>query len=146
MQDCVFCRIAGGVEPSSTVHEDDVVMVIMTIRPVNPGHAMVNPKRHCTYLADMDDATGRHLFSVTMRTAQAIRDSGLRCEGINLFLADGRAAFQEVFHVHMHVFPRFAADGFKIVADWSVHPPRSELDATAALIRRAYERLQADGR
>jgi HIT domain len=66
-----------------------------------------HPKAHLVYLADMDEETGRHLFTITSRIAQATRDSGIRCEGINLFLADGETAFQEVPHVHMHVFPRF---------------------------------------
>ncbi len=68
----------------------------------------------------------------------ALRASGLRCEGVNLFLADGEAAFQEVVHVHLHVFPRYAGDGFTISADWSTRPPREALDATAVLLSAAY--------
>ena len=79
-------------------------------------------------------ANGR-IFTVAMRLAAALRASGLPCEGINLFLADGEAAFQEVFHTHLHVFPRFAGDTFRISADWSLTPPREELDRLAALIR-----------
>ena len=110
----------------------------MTIGPVNPGHLLVLPRAHAPYLADLDETTGGHLFAVAMRMAAAIRASGLRCEGINLFLADGEAAFQEVFHLHVHVFPRFAGDDFGISADWSMQPTRAELDAHAALIRGAY--------
>lgn len=135
---CVFCEIVAGRAPASVVHEDDCCLAIMTIGPVNPGHLLVLPKAHAPYLADLEEATGGHLFAVAMRMAAAIRASGLRCEGINLFLADGEAAFQEVFHLHLHVFPRFAGDPFGLTADWSVHPTRAELDANAALIRRAY--------
>jgi len=138
MSDCVFCDIVGGKFPVSTVYEDDVVAAFMDISPVNPGHVLALPKRHFPYMADMDERTGAHLFKVTMRVAQAIRQSGVRCEGINLFLADGEAAFQEVFHLHMHVFPRFEGDPFKIDADWSVKPSREELDKIAAKIRAAY--------
>ena len=135
---CVFCEIVAGRSPASVAYEDDLCLAIMTIEPVNPGHLLVLPRAHAPYLADLDDATGGHLFAVAMRMAAAIRASGLRCEGVNLFLADGEAAFQEVFHVHLHVFPRFAGDPFGISADWSVNPSREELDANAALIRRAY--------
>jgi histidine triad (HIT) family protein len=134
----VFCEIVAGRSPASIVYEDDLCVAIMTIEPVNPGHLLVLPRAHAPYLADLDEATGMHLFAIAMRAAAAIRASGLRCEGINLFLADGEAAFQEVFHVHLHVFPRFTGDPFGITADWSMHPSRAELDANAALIRSAY--------
>ncbi len=109
----------------------------MDIGPVTPGHFLVVPRRHVPNLAGLDVPTGQHLFAVTMRLAAALRRSGLRCEGVNLFLADGAAAFQVVFHLHMHVIPRFAGDGFTIDADWSQRPGRDELDRLAALIRQA---------
>ncbi|MCC9738652.1 MULTISPECIES: HIT family protein [unclassified Streptomyces] len=68
------------------------------------------------------------------RLGRGLRLSGLRCEGVNLFLADGEAAFQEVFHVHLHVFPRFTGDPFRIEADWQVRERRL-LDETAAAVR-----------
>ena len=141
MQDCAFCQIVAGGSPASVFCEDDVVLGFMTTGPVTAGHAIVIPKQHAAYLADMDEETGRHLWTVTQRTAAAIRESGVRCEGINLFLADGAAAFQEVFHVHMHVFPRYEGDPFKLVADWDVKPPRQELDQVARHIKLAYDRL-----
>jgi histidine triad (HIT) family protein len=79
-----------------------------------------------------------HLFVVAKRTATAMRRSGLRCDGINLFLADGEAAFQEIFHLHSHVFPRFRGDAFKIDADWSAEPTREELNSVAAQVQRHY--------
>lgn len=144
MSDCVFCRIVTGESPASVVYEDDVVMAFLDIRPVNPGHAMVIPKRHAVSLAELDEETGRHLWTIAQRTAAALRRSGLRCEGVNLFLADGGAAGQEVFHVHLHVFPRYTGDPFKLVADRSAKPPREELERIAAQIRTAYAQLRAD--
>ena len=141
MDECVFCQIIAGKSPASIFYEDDVVLGIMTIGPVTRGHAMVIPKQHAGYLGEMDEETGRHLWTVTQRTAAAIRESGVRCEGINLFLADGEAAFQDIFHVHMHVFPRYQGDPFKVVADWDVKPPREELDRVADQIKVAYNRL-----
>ncbi len=137
--ECTFCGIVAGEISGSFAYEDDRVVAFLDINPVNPGHLMVIPRTHAPLLADMDEETGAHLFRVAHRLAQSLRDSGLRCEGINLFLADGEAAFQEVPHLHLHVFPRFKGDAFKIDADWDVHPPREELDAAAGAIRDAYE-------
>ncbi|HYO29771.1 MAG TPA: HIT family protein [Thermomicrobiales bacterium] len=134
---CVFCEIVAGRASASVVFEDDAVVAFLDIRPVTPGHLLVIPKRHAAFLAEMEESEGARVFVVAMRLAAALRASGLRCEGVNLFLADGAAAFQEVFHAHLHVFPRFAGDAFKIDADWSVAPAREALDATAAEITRA---------
>ena len=134
--DCIFCQIVAGEAEASIVHDDGEILAFMDIRPVTPGHLLVIPKRHAPYLVDLDEATGAHMFVVAQRLAAALRASGLRCEGVNLFLADGEAANQEVLHVHLHVFPRFAGDSFRISADWSYSPPRAELDAQAALVQR----------
>lgn len=135
MSDCVFCDIVAGTVPASIVYEDDISLAFLSIGPVNPGHLLVVPKVHAAYLADLDEEAGAHLFRVGMRLAGALRRSGLRCDGVNLFLADGEAAFQEVFHVHLHVFPRFKGDDFRIDADWTVQPSREELDRVARRIR-----------
>jgi len=134
---CVFCAIVAGEAESSIVYDTEDVLVFLDIRPVNPGHLLVIPKRHAPDLADLDEATGAHMFMVAMRLAAALRTSGLRCEGVNLFLADGEAAFQEVFHAHLHVFPRFSGDSLRTDAGWSVVPERDELDAIAARVRTA---------
>lgn len=134
-EDCVFCAIVDGAERASVVHEDDGVIAFLTIGPVTPGHVLVVPKRHAAFVADLDEETGARLFRVSMRLAAALRRSGLRCEGVNWFLADGAAAFQEIFHVHLHVFPRYAGDGFRLDANWSERPARAELDNVAAHIR-----------
>ncbi|HEV2803045.1 MAG TPA: HIT family protein [Pyrinomonadaceae bacterium] len=138
VSECIFCKIIAREEPASIVYEDETVISLLTINPVNPGHLMVIPKKHVVYMSEMDEDTGMHLFKIALRMQQAIRSSGVRCEGINLFLADGKAAFQSVFHLHLHVFPRFKGDLFKINADWSVRPPRDELDDAAGKIRAAY--------
>jgi histidine triad (HIT) family protein len=133
--DCIFCAIVAGSASASIVYDDANLLAFMDIRPVTPGHLLIIPKRHAPYLADLNVATGARMFTVAMRLAQALRASEVRCEGINLFLADGEAAFQEVFHTHLHVFPRFAGDTFRIDANWSVTPSRAELDEIAAQVR-----------
>jgi len=133
--DCIFCAIVAGSAPASIVYDDVELLAFMDIRPVTPGHLLIIPKRHAPYLADLDEASGAQMFTLAMRLAGALRASGLRCEGINLFLADGEAAFQEVFHTHLHVFPRFVGDTFRIAADWSITPSRAELDEIAARVQ-----------
>lgn len=139
MNDCIFCAILQGEAPASIVYRDEQCTALLDIQPVNPGHLMVIPNRHAAYLADLDGDTAAHLMRVAHRLAAALRKSGVRCEGVNLFLADGEAAMQEVFHVHLHVFPRYRGDGFGLTfgPSYTIRPPRADLEAVAAQIRRA---------
>jgi diadenosine tetraphosphate (Ap4A) HIT family hydrolase len=141
MAACLFCDIVAGHSPASVVYRDDACVAVLDICPVNPGHTLVIPVRHATHLADLDPEDGRALFAIAQRLSQAIRRSGLKAEGVNLLLADGEAAGQEIFHVHLHVLPRFAGDGFghTFSPDYGRHPQREELDANARAIRNAFE-------
>jgi histidine triad (HIT) family protein len=136
---CVFCAILAGKSPASVVYKDDLCWAFMDIQPVNPGHVLINPTSHAASLAELDEASGAHLFNVAQRVAQALRDSGLRCEGVNLFLADGAPAGQEIFHVHLHVLPRYAGDrfGLRFGPGYGNRPARAKLDAIARKIRSA---------
>lgn len=138
---CVFCAIMQGQAPASLVYADDGVVSFMDTRPVNPGHVLVVPRRHVAVLADMEPALGSHLFEVGMRLAAALRQSGIRCEGVNLFLADGVAAGQEVLHVHLHILPRFRGDGFgfRFGPNYLNLPDRASLDGQAERIREAMQ-------
>src|SRR5712691_1775190 len=137
---CIFCKIVNGKAPASVVYEDRRIMALMTIAPANPGHVLVITKKHFPALASMEEKTGMHLFKITMRVANAVRKSGLRCDGINLFLADGEPQ-QEFLHLHMHVIPRFHGDNFRIPADHGSRPSRRELDKTADKVCRTYKKL-----
>ena len=139
LENCVFCELVAGKRPISIIDETADILAFMDIQPVNSGHALVIPKRHAPCLADLDLALGGRIFAMGMRIAAALRTCGVRCEGINLFLADGKAAGQEVFHAHLHVFPRFAGDGFglKFSPRYFVLPPRADLDEVAREIRNA---------
>ncbi len=112
MEECVFCDIIAGRSEASVVYRDDWCIAVMDICPVNAGHMLVIPTNHATHLADLQSGTGAALFEAAQRLAAAIRRSDMKAEGINLLLADGEAAGQEVFHVHLHVLPRFQGDGF----------------------------------
>ena len=139
MNNCIFCDILAGEEPVSIVYQDDTCTAFMDLNPVNRGHTLVVPNRHATYLADLDTETAGAMMQVALKVAAAIRASDIRSEGVNLFLADGEAAGQEVFHVHLHVLPRFEGDGFglKHRPDYPKEAARSELDAVAAALRDA---------
>jgi len=137
MSACVFCRILAGELPASFVYRDDRCAAFMDIRPVNSGHLLVIPTRHAAYLADIDPSEAADIMKIGHVAAAALRASGVRCEGINLFLADGQAAMQEVFHVHLHVIPRFRGDGFRLHFSpeyYTRQPERSELDQIAASV------------
>jgi diadenosine tetraphosphate (Ap4A) HIT family hydrolase len=108
----------------------------MDLSPVTPGHLLVVPREHAVGLEDLDEVTSARVWSVGHRMARALRRSGLRCDGINLFLCDGEVAFQTVFHFHLHVIPRYAGDG------WTITPQpqkreRALLDSDAQAIRDA---------
>ena len=137
----MFCDIVGGDAPASVVYADNRVLGFMDIQPVNTGHLLIVPQVHASCLGELDAETGGWLFQVGMKLAEALRRSSLRCEGVNLFLADGEAAGQEVFHVHLHVIPRFRDDGFgfRFAPDYYHLPERARLDEMATGIRLVLE-------
>jgi histidine triad (HIT) family protein len=139
MDNCIFCDILAGKLPSSIVYQDNHCTAFMDIQPVNPGHVLVIPNLHAPFLADLDEETGAHMFRLAQRLAGSLRKSAIRCEGVNFFLADGEAAMQEVFHVHLHVFPRYTGDGFGLTfsPEYFHRPERSELDRIARMIKDA---------
>jgi len=138
---CIFCDIVRGAAPASIVYSDEQVMAFVDIRPVNPGHLLVIPRTHAACVAELQPELGGQMFQVAMRLAQALRQTSLPCEGVNLFLADGAVAGQEVFHVHLHVLPRFRGDGFgfRFGPDYGALPARGALDGIAAAIRQQLE-------
>ena len=137
MTTCIFCQIVKGEAPSSVVYEDNLCLAFMDIQPVNPGHVLVVPKTHSRDLSDLPPETGAHLFQIAQRVALSLPDTRIKNEGIDLFLAHGEAAGQDVFHVHLHVIPRYKGDGFgfSFGPDYENLPPRAELDEAAHQIR-----------
>lgn len=137
MDHCVFCLIERGDAPASVVYEDELVLAFLDLQPINEGHTLVIPRHHAVGLADLEDDTGARMFGVARRIAAALRRSPLRCEGVNLFLADGEAALQEVLHAHLHVVPRWSGDGLTIDAGPVPDVTREQLDDHAEAIRSA---------
>ncbi len=133
--ECVFCRVAEGRAESSLVTQDDRTLAFLDLQPATPGHTLVVPRAHASALAELDPDDGAALWATGMRVAAALRACGL-ADGINFFLADGVAAGQEVWHVHLHVLPRTPSDGVRLSAHWR-RPSREVLNVTAARVRSA---------
>lgn len=111
----------------------------MDIQPFNAGHLLLMPNEHIADLAGVPPETVSHLFLIAQKLALAVRQSGVQCEGINLLLADGKAAMQEVPHLHLHIIPRFEGDGFgfQFSPRYAELPTREELDTNAFHIKQA---------
>jgi histidine triad (HIT) family protein len=141
---CPFCNILSGNQEGTIVHQDEVCTVFMDIQPINPGHILVIPNQHIADLNDLPPDVGKHIFSVGQKLASAIRRSSVRCEGINLFLADGKAAMQDVFHTHLHVIPRFKGDGigFTFSPSYTELPPRDKLENIGYHIKEALKNME----
>lgn len=133
----VFERVLTGELPASFVFRDELVSAFMDIQPVTPGHTLVVPNVRAASLAELPPDTAAQMFRIGQRVAAALRASSLACEGVNLFMADGTAAGQTVFHMHLHVFPRFAGDGFawKLPDRYYDPPPREVIETSAQAIR-----------
>lgn len=110
MSDCIFCRIVAGEIPSTVLYEDDDILVFMDIGPIIKGHALVIPKTHYDLVTDTPDEVAARLHTVAKRVAQA-QMNGLAADGVNIMQNNGKAAGQEVPHMHIHVIPRFKGDG-----------------------------------
>ncbi len=136
-RDCLLCEIAGGALERSTVHEDEEFVIVMDLMPVNRGHALVVPRRHAELIGQLEPSERAAMMELAARTGAALRASDLPCEGVNLWIADGQAAGQEVPHVHLHVLPRFGGDRFRLVMEggWTEPQPHALLDEDAARLR-----------
>ncbi len=139
--DCVICKLVSGEIEVSVVYQDDCCSAFLDHQPVNPGHTLVVPNRHASNLAELDEEESAQMFRVAQRIATALRKSGVKCEGVNVSLADGEAAGQEVFHTHLHVIPRYVGDGFglKFGPHYGNRPKRQELNEIADRIRNALQ-------
>lgn len=136
-EDCTFCRIAAHEAEASIVYEDAHVVAFLDHDPINAGHTLVVPRRHAARIAEVEPEAAAAMLPAAQRIAAALRDSGLRCDGITLHLADGAPAGQQVPHVHLHVIPRYRGDGLRLRPPGRppYRPPRSELDAIAGSLR-----------
>ncbi len=139
---CVFCDIVAGQSPAIRVYEDDNYVAILDIRPFTRGHTLVIPKRHSVDLTDTPPETCADMVRLGQRIAQAARKSGLHADGNNVVINDGKAAFQTVFHIHLHVLPRQSGDKLTVAKGVLLRrdPDREE---TGRILRAALAELDS---
>jgi histidine triad (HIT) family protein len=135
---CVFCEILRGNEPASFTYQDDTVVAFMDVQPITHGHMLVVPREHAVLMSDLNETVAMRSFRVARRLSSIVRAT-LGATGVNLFVADGETAFQDVPHFHVHVIPRYANDGFGLTFpdSYSKPPSRAELETIASAIRAA---------
>lgn len=137
--DCLFCKIVAGDIPAQKVFEDEYSIAFMDINPVNPGHVLVVPKEHSDDITKMpDEAVGR-LFRFVQHVAKGVREA-VGAPGFNIGVNTGPAAGQVVFHMHVHVMPRFENDGHRRWEKKEV--PEDEIVRVAESIRAILQEAQ----
>jgi histidine triad (HIT) family protein len=130
---CVFCRIAQKQVPASIVYEDEKVMAFLDIRPLNEGHALVISKEHYENIFDIPRELIEYVHGVTKRIALAVEET-TKADGISIIQQNGEAAGQEIFHLHIHVIPRYEGQKLPSFSELA-EADREKLSQTAAKIR-----------
>ena len=132
MDDCIFCKIIAGEIPSATVYEDDDVKAILDVNPAARGHVIVLPKKHAADVYSLPDEDLSKAICVAKKIAIAIKEA-YGCDGVNIIQNNGEAAGQTVFHLHIHVIPRFEGDTVSV--KWKQGEMPSDMDAIAGEIK-----------
>ena len=125
--DCLFCKIVAGELPATIVAEDERTIAFMDISPATRGHALVIPRAHARDVQEIDSEDLKAVAVAAQRLAARQREQ-LGADGVNLLNSNGRAAWQTVFHFHMHVIPRYEGDPLKL--PWI--PGTGDIDDIAA--------------
>jgi diadenosine tetraphosphate (Ap4A) HIT family hydrolase len=128
---CVFCRIARNEAPASFVYDDNEVVAFLDARPVNEGHTLVITRKHYVDIYEVPDEEIAHVFKIVKRVAYAVKKSE-RADGISILQNNGRAANQVVFHLHVHIIPRYEGRSSQRGRDMV---EQGKLDKVAARIR-----------
>lgn len=115
MDNCIFCKIIDGSIPSTVVYEDADFKAIMDISPAAKGHVLILPKKHCADLLSIDPDVASKALILASKIANA-QKKAFNCDGINLLQNSGEAAWQSVFHLHIHLIPRYKDD--KVMVPW----------------------------
>jgi histidine triad (HIT) family protein len=127
--DCLFCKIVSGEIPATRIAEDERTITFMDINPATRGHVLVIPREHAKDLLSIDPGDLAAVAQAAQRIASTMPER-LGADGVNLLNSCGRAAWQTVFHFHMHVIPRYDADPLRL--PWTPEPGDREEIAAAA--------------
>ena len=112
-ENCIFCKILAGEIPSTAVYEDDDFKAILDVNPAARGHVIILPKNHAANIYELPDEDASKIMIVAKKIATAI-EKAYHCDGVNILQNNGEAAGQTVFHLHVHVIPRFKGDTVNI--------------------------------
>ena len=115
MDNCIFCKIAGGEIPAATLYEDENFRVILDLGPASKGHALILPKAHAANIYEISDELAAKAMILAKKMAR-VMTGALHCDGFNIVQNNGKCAGQSVFHFHMHLIPRYAGD--HAIQDW----------------------------
>lgn len=134
---CVFCRIIGGDEMVSVIHEDEEIIAFLDVQPLHPGHVLVVPKEHYKNLFYVPEELATRAFAVAKRILPGLRKA-TGCRAVNLFSPNGADGGQDVFHFHLHLIPVPAEAPFPLqLPDPNAPvPSRSQLDVMATHVIR----------
>ncbi len=132
MENCIFCKIIAGEIPSATVYEDDDVKAILDVNPAARGHVIVLPKKHASDVFSIPDEDLSKAICVAKKVAAALKEA-YKCDGVNILQNNGEAAGQTVFHLHIHVIPRFEGDTISV--KWKQGEMPADLDVIAGEIK-----------
>jgi histidine triad (HIT) family protein len=137
--DCIFCNIVKRAAPAEILYEDTDVLAILDVRPIHYGHTLVLPKRHYKDFLEVPEAELAGIMSVTQRVAAALVQS-FQLSGFNFFANNGKIAGQSVFHFHIHITPRYAADNIRFELKLKEYEGTGMAE-TAAMIRTTIQSL-----
>lgn len=118
-EDCIFCKIINGDIPSAKVYKDEHVYAFLDISQVTKGHTLVIPKTHVKDIFETPPEVAKELYARIPKVANAIKET-YQPLGLNTLNNNGEAAEQSVFHLHIHLIPRYGeGDGY--TPNWTVH-------------------------
>jgi len=105
--ECIFCQIASKTRDAVIIYEDEHTMAFADLYPLMRGHTLVIPRKHFTNIYEIDEDSASHLFKTVVKVTKAIKET-LKPDGINIHQTNEKAAGQEVFHIHIHIVPRYS--------------------------------------
>jgi histidine triad (HIT) family protein len=132
-ESCIFCRIVNKMAPASAVFEDEAVLAFLDIRPLTIGHTLVVPKAHYVDIFDIPDKLLSQVHLVTKKIALAV-NKATEADGISIIQQNGQAAGQDIYHLHIHIVPRFEGQKLPHFHDL-VQVERAKLDHMASKIK-----------
>ena len=132
---CIFCKILAGEIPSAVVYEDDDFKAILDVNPAVRGHVIILPKNHAANIFELPDEDASKVMVVAKKIAAAVQKT-YSCDGVNILQNNGKVAGQTVFHLHVHVIPRYEGDTDSIRIGWRPGETPEDLADIAEEIRK----------